>query len=489
MESGEHENDKRIQPHGRLRPAFWGAGCAWAAFLCAVRFTEFGGETVPPALLQGMAALIIGALAAAAAVAIAAARGWRAAADLPTAALPIGSTLAAVGSLGLFGWYSGAPFFLGDASGALCLLLGVGLMLVAVAWGALYARLEPEQLLPNGAAALVLASLLHAGHEALGFSAAAWAAVVVLIAASALCAHLARRNPTAIPGCSEETGGGVDAPSAVIGALRMLWMPLVGACIGSFIFGLTWDPIASSEHEMRVAQQVWGAMVAGPVIMALAVALVCSRSRGTSPLRLFDQTVYPVAVMLLLVIPVVNQAVPSFRFAGNILSSGSFAVVALCMWSNMAAAVRSVPISAARIFPAAFVLFGLCFAAGLSTIALLGTDGRTLCLVAFALYLALMAISFALGTREEKAALVTERPDASDTRSYIHRRCDDIARAFALSPRESEVLYYLGRGYNHTYIARKLYISENTVRTHVRHIYGKLGISSREELIDLVDGA
>ena len=50
------------------------------------------------------------------------------------------------------------------------------------------------------------------------------------------------------------------------------------------------------------------------------------------------------------------------------------------------------------------------------------------------------------------------------------------------------MLYYLGRGYNHTYIAKKLYISENTVRTHVRHIYGKLGISSREELIDLVDG-
>ena len=48
-------------------------------------------------------------------------------------------------------------------------------------------------------------------------------------------------------------------------------------------------------------------------------------------------------------------------------------------------------------------------------------------------------------------------------------------------------LYYLGRGYNHGYIARKLFVSENTVRTHVRHIYAKLGVSSREELLDLID--
>lgn len=38
-----------------------------------------------------------------------------------------------------------------------------------------------------------------------------------------------------------------------------------------------------------------------------------------------------------------------------------------------------------------------------------------------------------------------------------------------------------------TFIAENLGISENTVRTHVRHIYEKLGVSSREELIAYVD--
>ena len=35
--------------------------------------------------------------------------------------------------------------------------------------------------------------------------------------------------------------------------------------------------------------------------------------------------------------------------------------------------------------------------------------------------------------------------------------------------------------------AEKLYISENTVRTHVRHIYAKLAINSREELLAMID--
>ncbi|WP_269152891.1 response regulator transcription factor [Collinsella aerofaciens] len=45
----------------------------------------------------------------------------------------------------------------------------------------------------------------------------------------------------------------------------------------------------------------------------------------------------------------------------------------------------------------------------------------------------------------------------------------------------------MGRGYNHGYVAEKLYISENTVRTHVRHIYAKLDVHSHQELIDLVE--
>lgn len=496
MEEEVRGNIDATRPPRRLQPTFWGAGCALAAFLSAIRFVETASGNVPAVLPDAVAATSVGAVIATAALALGAARqggATRTATDGGAVSLLwVGSIGAIAGSVALFGWYGGALTLAPALSVGLAVLFGGGLAAVAVAWGTLYACLEPEQLLLNGAAALVLTSALHLLHELAGPTGAGWLIVVGLLAASGWCGWRASRYSqpaSALP--KEVEGDGEAAPAHAAApfcrALEVLWMPLAGACLSSFIFGLTWDPVVSDERTMNIARDIWGMSIVGPAAMAAAVAVVSARSRGTSPLRLFNQTVYPMAVMLLLVIPVVNQALPDLRLLGNVLSSGSFAVVSLCIWSNMASAVRSVPVSARLVFPAGFLLFALCFAAGLAVIGMVGTHGRTLCLVMLAVYLALMAVSFALDSREEKAALVAERP-AGDTRSYIHRRCDEIAKAAGLSPRECDVLYYLGRGYNHTYIAKKLYISENTVRTHVRHIYGKLGISSREELIDLVDG-
>lgn len=66
-------------------------------------------------------------------------------------------------------------------------------------------------------------------------------------------------------------------------------------------------------------------------------------------------------------------------------------------------------------------------------------------------------------------------------------RCDAIATSAGLTPREKEVFALLARGRNSPYIQKELVITNNTVKAHVRHIYQKLGISSHQELIDLVD--
>jgi DNA-binding NarL/FixJ family response regulator len=51
-----------------------------------------------------------------------------------------------------------------------------------------------------------------------------------------------------------------------------------------------------------------------------------------------------------------------------------------------------------------------------------------------------------------------------------------------LTRRESEVLPLLQRGHTNPQIARELHVGVETVRTHARHIYRKLGVSSRTEL-------
>jgi DNA-binding NarL/FixJ family response regulator len=56
-----------------------------------------------------------------------------------------------------------------------------------------------------------------------------------------------------------------------------------------------------------------------------------------------------------------------------------------------------------------------------------------------------------------------------------------------LTRRESEVLPLLQQGRTNPQIALSLHVGVETVRTHARHIYRKLGVSSRGDL--LVPGA
>jgi LuxR family maltose regulon positive regulatory protein len=52
-----------------------------------------------------------------------------------------------------------------------------------------------------------------------------------------------------------------------------------------------------------------------------------------------------------------------------------------------------------------------------------------------------------------------------------------------LTGRELEVLRHLTTHLSSTEIAQALYISPNTVRSHIKNIYGKLGVHSRNDAV------
>jgi ATP/maltotriose-dependent transcriptional regulator MalT len=54
----------------------------------------------------------------------------------------------------------------------------------------------------------------------------------------------------------------------------------------------------------------------------------------------------------------------------------------------------------------------------------------------------------------------------------------------ALSEREMRVLRYLPTHLSASEIANELYISLNTAKTHLRHIYAKLGVNSRKGAVE-----
>ena len=72
--------------------------------------------------------------------------------------------------------------------------------------------------------------------------------------------------------------------------------------------------------------------------------------------------------------------------------------------------------------------------------------------------------------------------------SSLENRCQVIADSYDLTKREREILELLCAGRNGPYIQNALHISQNTFKTHSTHIYRKLGISSKQMLIDMVFG-
>lgn len=54
---------------------------------------------------------------------------------------------------------------------------------------------------------------------------------------------------------------------------------------------------------------------------------------------------------------------------------------------------------------------------------------------------------------------------------------------YALTPREQEILGQLVEGLNYNMIAEKLFISLDTVRNHIRHVYEKLHVHSKSQAV------
>lgn len=67
------------------------------------------------------------------------------------------------------------------------------------------------------------------------------------------------------------------------------------------------------------------------------------------------------------------------------------------------------------------------------------------------------------------------------------KSCKELAYIYNLSPRGLEIMDAYSRGSSSKAIAKTLYISPETVRTHIKNIYEKLGIHKKQDLFDIVE--
>lgn len=71
------------------------------------------------------------------------------------------------------------------------------------------------------------------------------------------------------------------------------------------------------------------------------------------------------------------------------------------------------------------------------------------------------------------------------TQRSQHAQLDEAlrwpGRDIGLTERESELLSLLPTGLTNSELGQRLYVSENTIKTHLRHLYAKLGVRNRAQ--------
>jgi DNA-binding NarL/FixJ family response regulator len=88
--------------------------------------------------------------------------------------------------------------------------------------------------------------------------------------------------------------------------------------------------------------------------------------------------------------------------------------------------------------------------------------------------------------REELAATVTLALAASSNPVNVRRpRTEGMGPPPALTERELQVLGGMSRGLSNAEIGRELYLSEDTVKTHARRLFRKVGAADRAQAVAL----
>ncbi len=69
----------------------------------------------------------------------------------------------------------------------------------------------------------------------------------------------------------------------------------------------------------------------------------------------------------------------------------------------------------------------------------------------------------------------------------LMEKCEKLAELKDLTPRETEIMELLAEGLSYQEICQSLVLSQNTIKSHTRHLYKKVDVNNRAELSKLIE--
>lgn len=367
---------------------------------------------------------------------------------------------------------------------ALCVdsvVSGMGGAILFLLWAEVYAQLGNTRCLLFGAAGCIVAGAASLVISRLDVVAANVAIALLPLASGATAAVSLSRLPgePAVRGRAERAEVSYPVP----------WKLVALMALAGFASGFAGSILVDSEGLGAVHR-----IVATALSGALLLAAFFLR-KGAVDVRLFAWVTLPLAIVFFAMIPIFGER------AGNVVSFlvklayVAFALFVLFMLANVC---HCHDIPSARVFAAgrasseAAMLLGILLRQWMRSSGALDA-GEMLWLIALIGLVATLGCVLLWHTeRSVTSDWGVCGVDAADgfrvesSRERLLGRVEGVAREKGLTPREHEVLVLLAQGREPADIEAELFLSHNTLKTHLRHIYAKLGVHTRPEALEML---
>ncbi|MEC4295981.1 response regulator transcription factor [Adlercreutzia shanghongiae] len=366
----------------------------------------------------------------------------------------------------------------GELAGVAKIAATVGYAWAYLRWGQFYGALHIRQAVAYLFTAGIAAALLKFVLLVVPLTAAGVAVVALPVLSLVLCRRaLALDAGSAAPK--------VSAPYLSKGNAGALWK--VVAVIAVFSFA----------NASMLSFQAPGESLGGPAVFAAARLVDAALCAGILVLvfglrKSFDFPQLWKIVLFVLATDFLCELIVPDAGMQALFSGVSLNFIVLFVWLTLADVARHSAFSSSVVFGVGWSCYVLSFYVGslaASSSQLQGLGGSY---VVVLLYAVAMTLAFCLESRDPNIAYIFDdlanRPAASPSDfDDIDGRCEALGASRGLTPREIEVMQLFCKGRTKAYIAETMYVTENTVRSHIKHIYTKLDAHSREDIQKLID--
>ncbi|WP_080803088.1 response regulator transcription factor [Arabiibacter massiliensis] len=258
---------------------------------------------------------------------------------------------------------------------------------------------------------------------------------------------------------------------------REVWSAVKLVVIAAFAARFVQGLLVMNEVGYR-DYGAYALLIASPLVSAAVIVLarrLGSRSGFISSLYWVLATC---SIVVLLVVAAVSDSSISFLW-----------VLLFAVYAQIDVAFMGILASVRSVFGSSFIGLTCVLFCAKDFVFALGrmmrdaVDVPTGCLICVIVLLAVTVFEFVVYLLQT----LKNSHESDEPSSIPAALCASIAARYDLTPRESEVLYALLQGRSYTNIGHRLFISKSTVKTHANHIYAKMGVGTRDELIDLLE--